>query len=66
MPQLPTLNLDELERAAIVQALEKCSQNRTKAAQVLGIDVRTLQRKLKHSQESVIVTHEPRRAMRCP
>lgn len=43
---LPTLDLAELERAAIAQALGVCRGNRTKAARLLGIHVRTLHRKL--------------------
>jgi DNA-binding NtrC family response regulator len=43
---LRTLNLAELERAAIIQALEECGQNRTEAAKLLGISRRTLHRKL--------------------
>ncbi len=43
---LPTLDLAELERAAISQALSACRGNRTKAARLLGIHVRTLHRKL--------------------
>ncbi len=43
---LPTLDLNELERAAISQALSVCKGNRTKAARLLGIHVRTLHRKL--------------------
>lgn len=39
--------LDELEREAVVQALERHEGNRTHAAKSLGISVRTLQRKLK-------------------
>ena len=39
--------LDELEREAVEQTLQQCGGNRTKAAELLGISVRTLQRKLK-------------------
>lgn len=41
------LTLEELEKAAILQALERSGGNRTHAAQSLDISVRTLQRKLK-------------------
>jgi two-component system, NtrC family, response regulator HydG len=41
------LTMEELEKLAIVRALESCGQNRTHAAQRLGISVRTLQRKLR-------------------
>jgi DNA-binding NtrC family response regulator len=40
-------SLPELERAAVEQALAHSGGNRTRAAQRLGISVRTLQRKLK-------------------
>ena len=43
---LPTLDLGELERAAITQALAASRGNRTQAARLLGIHVRTLHRKL--------------------
>jgi len=39
--------MDEIERRAIIQALEKTGGNRTQAAEMLGIGLRTLQRKLK-------------------
>ena len=42
------LTMEELEQLAISQTLEKFSGNRTRAAQKLGISVRTLQRKLQH------------------
>jgi DNA-binding NtrC family response regulator len=44
---LPAASLADLERAAILSALERSHGNRTRAADALGISVRTLQRKLK-------------------
>jgi transcriptional regulator of acetoin/glycerol metabolism len=45
--ELPTgLTMDELEKLAIIKALDACDGNRTHAAQRLNISVRTLQRKL--------------------
>ena len=45
--ELPTdMTMDELEKLAIVKALDACRGNRTHAAQRLDISVRTLQRKL--------------------
>ena len=41
-----TLDLGELERAAIERALLQCGGNRTHAARALGISVRTLRNKL--------------------
>lgn len=40
----------EIERIVIVEQLKKCRYNRTKTARVLGIGLRTLQRKLKEYQ----------------
>lgn len=44
---LPTLDLAELERLAILRALEMTGGNRVRAARLLGIHVRTLHRKLR-------------------
>ena len=41
------ITLQQLERTAVQQALGQCDGNRTHAAHLLGISVRTLQRKLK-------------------
>jgi hypothetical protein len=43
----PGTTLEDLERAAVEQALQEHHGNRTHAAKSLGISVRTLQRKLK-------------------
>jgi DNA-binding NtrC family response regulator len=43
----PGTSLEDLERAAVEQALVQHNGNRTHAAKTLGISVRTLQRKLK-------------------
>jgi DNA-binding NtrC family response regulator len=43
----PGTSLEDLERAAVEQALAQHQGNRTHAAKTLGISVRTLQRKLK-------------------
>src|SRR5215213_7220202 len=46
--ELPTnMTMDQLEKLAIQKALEQCGNNRTHAANRLGISVRTLQRKLR-------------------
>jgi len=42
-----SLTMEEIERRAILGALEKTGGNRTRAAGLLGIGLRTLQRKLK-------------------
>jgi len=41
------LTMEEIERRAILGALERTGGNRTQAAEMLGIGLRTLQRKLK-------------------
>jgi DNA-binding NtrC family response regulator len=41
------LTMEEIERRAILAALDKTGGNRTQAAEMLGIGLRTLQRKLK-------------------
>ena len=45
------LTMDEIERRAILGALERTGGNRTQAAEVLGIGLRTLQRKLKEYRQ---------------
>lgn len=42
-----SLNMDVIERRAIVKALEKTGGNRGRAAELLGMGLRTLQKKLK-------------------
>jgi len=49
---LQTLNLETLEKRAIVQALDRVEGNRTDAAKLLGISRRTLHRKLNEYQIS--------------
>lgn len=44
--RFPTLNLAEVEREVIAQGLAAAGGNRTRAAEMLGVDVRTLRRKL--------------------
>ena len=44
---LPSLNLEELERRAIAEALEEAEGNRKRAAELLGIGLRTLYEKLR-------------------
>jgi DNA-binding NtrC family response regulator len=46
-PLPPGLTMEEIERRAILDALERTGGNRTQAAEMLGIGLRTLQRKLK-------------------
>ena len=51
--------MDELERMAIMKALNECGGNRTHAASRLKISVRTLQRKLQHYQLERVVPMIP-------
>jgi DNA-binding NtrC family response regulator len=53
---LPSLDLMEVERRVIEQALTLSKGNRTRAAQMLGINVRTLRRKLNGGSASDIDT----------
>jgi len=46
------LTLDALEKRHIYRALDQTGGNRTKAAKILGIGLRTLQRKLKEWEET--------------
>jgi two-component system, NtrC family, response regulator AtoC len=49
--EIPTgMTMEELEKLAITKALEQCGGKRTRAAETLGISVRTLQRKLRQYQ----------------
>jgi DNA-binding protein Fis len=45
-----SFNLQEVEKALIIKALDKCEGNRTEAAKLLGISRRTLHRKLNEYQ----------------
>ncbi|GGO96984.1 sigma-54-dependent transcriptional regulator [Stakelama pacifica] len=48
--------VEEVERALILQTLERCNGNRTSASQILGISVRTMRNKLKAFVEAGIST----------
>ena len=45
------MTLDEVERKLILQTLELTAQNRTRAAEILGISVRTLRNKINEYKE---------------
>ncbi|MAE96030.1 MAG: hypothetical protein CL910_15340 [Deltaproteobacteria bacterium] len=45
--ELRSLNLRELERAAVIRSLEFSGGNRTLASRALGISVRTLRNKIR-------------------
>lgn len=46
------MKLEDIEKAVILATLKRQSYNRTRAAKVLGIGIRTLQRKLKQYRAS--------------
>ncbi|HOJ34828.1 MAG TPA: sigma-54 dependent transcriptional regulator [Candidatus Hydrogenedentes bacterium] len=62
-------NFAEIEKQVILRTLERCNQNRTRAAEILGISVRTLRNKLKEygyggtnsSEDEEEELHQPRR-----
>ena len=55
----PGLTLREIEKAVILETLKRQNFNRTRAARVLGIGIRTLQRKLKqYRAEATTVTFD--------
>jgi len=47
----PPTTMDQIEREAILRTLRETGGNRTRAAEILGIGLRTLQRKLKEYDE---------------
>jgi two-component system response regulator FlrC len=53
MPPLTTISLKELERKTILHALDRTNGNRTHAAEILGISVRTLRNKLNEYREKM-------------
>ncbi|MDH3283332.1 MAG: sigma-54 dependent transcriptional regulator [Acidobacteriota bacterium] len=50
--------MDEIERDAILGTLDRTGGNRTQAAEMLGIGLRTLQRKIKQYREGGYQVHE--------
>jgi len=52
--RLPTLNVEEAERRLIREALERTNNNRTRAAKLLGMSVRTLRSKLNGRNGSAV------------
>jgi DNA-binding NtrC family response regulator len=47
IPMLIGATVDEIERELVLQTLARCNGNRTRAARVLGISVRTLRNKIR-------------------
>jgi two-component system response regulator FlrC len=61
-PQVPNLNfqsagttLSEMEQKLILQTLQMTQQNKTRAAQILGISIRTLRNKLNEYREIGVI-----------
>ena len=49
---------DEVERELVLQTLARCDGNRTRAARVLGLSVRTLRNKIReYSADGIDVPH---------
>ena len=47
VPLLIGSTVDEIERGLVLQTLARCDGNRTRAARVLGLSVRTLRNKIR-------------------
>lgn len=47
VPMLIGATVDEVERELVLQTLARCDGNRTRAARVLGLSVRTLRNKIR-------------------
>jgi DNA-binding NtrC family response regulator len=54
IPMLIGATVDEIERELVLQTLVRCDGNRTRAARVLGISVRTLRNKVREYSASGI------------
>jgi DNA-binding NtrC family response regulator len=56
IPLLIGSTVDEVERALVVQTLARCAGNRTRAARMLGLSVRTLRNKIRlYCNEGILV-----------
>jgi len=53
MPAFPSVSLKEIEKNTIFHALDRTNGNRTHAAEILGISVRTLRNKLNEYREKM-------------
>jgi DNA-binding NtrC family response regulator len=51
----PTMSVREMERALIMETLQATNGNRTQAAKILGISLRTLRNKLREYRDKAIV-----------
>jgi DNA-binding NtrC family response regulator len=52
------MSIAQMEKELILKTLEKCGQNRTRAAEMLDISVRTLRNKLKEYREDTVLVGE--------
>ena len=59
VPLLIGSTVDEVERELVVQTLARCDGNRTRAARVLGMSVRTLRNKIRLYSASGIEVPAP-------
>ena len=58
VPLLIGATVDEVERELVLQTLARCDGNRTRAARVLGLSVRTLRNKIREdSADGIDVPH---------
>jgi DNA-binding NtrC family response regulator len=58
VPLLIGATVDEVERELVLQTLARCDGNRTRAARVLGLSVRTLRNKIReYSADGIDVPH---------
>ena len=48
VPMLIGSTVEAIERELVLQTLARCDGNRTRAARVLGLSVRTLRNKIRH------------------
>ena len=56
IPMLIGATVDEVERELVLQTLARCDGNRTRAARVLGISVRTLRNKIReYAADGIVV-----------
>jgi DNA-binding NtrC family response regulator len=56
VPLLIGSTVGEIERELVLQTLARCDGNRTRAARVLGVSVRTLRNRIRqYSAEGIIV-----------